>query len=105
MARYFAQAQRKDADATKPPGPGYVGAINDEYLKHKITEMMKAFERMTKKVFGQNAVQLTSPKKIERKDGKIKSFITGVNYISDLNNLADFMIRVWKLDKPCYLGS
>ena len=63
MARYFAQAQRKDADATKPPGPGYVGAINDEYLKHKITEMMKAFERMTKKVFGQNVVQLTSLKK------------------------------------------
>ena len=41
----------------------------------------------------------------KNKDGKIKSFITGVNYISDLNNLADFMIRVWKLDKPCYLGS
>ena len=65
MARYFAQAQRKDADATKPPGPGYVGAINDEYLKHKITEMMKAFERMTKKVFGQNVVQLTSLKQAE----------------------------------------
>ena len=64
MARYFAQAQRKDADATKPPGPGYVGAINDEYLKHKITEMMKAFERMTKKVFGQNVVQLTSLKNL-----------------------------------------
>ena len=41
----------------------------------------------------------------KNKDGKIKSFITSVNYISDLNNLADFMIRVWKLDKPCYLGS
>ena len=44
MARYFAQAQRKDAEAagsSSKPGPGYVGAINDDYLKHKITEMMK----------------------------------------------------------------
>jgi len=44
MARYFAQARRKDAEAagsSSKPGPGYVGAINDDYLKHKITEMMK----------------------------------------------------------------
>ena len=41
MARYFAQAQRKDAEAagsSSKPGPGYVGAIYDKYLKHKITK-------------------------------------------------------------------
>ena len=39
MARYFAQAQRKDAEAagsSSKPGPGYVGAIYDKYLKHKM---------------------------------------------------------------------
>jgi len=41
MARYFTQAQRKDAEAagsSSKPGPGYVGAIDDKYLKHKITK-------------------------------------------------------------------
>ena len=46
MARYFAQAQRKDAESAgsySKPGPRYVGAIYDIYLKHKITDMMMAF--------------------------------------------------------------
>ena len=44
MARYFAQAQRKDAEAagsSSKPCPGYGGAINYDCLKHKITEMTK----------------------------------------------------------------
>jgi len=43
MARYLAAARRKDAEnaGSSKPGPGYVAHFNDDYLKHKITEMMK----------------------------------------------------------------
>ena len=47
MARYFAAARRKEqetaaaAAGSSKSGPGFPAHFNDDYLKHKITEMMK----------------------------------------------------------------
>ena len=39
MARYFANARRKDAEAAAAARPGF--GLNDDYLKNRISEMMK----------------------------------------------------------------
>ena len=39
MARYFAAARRKDAEAAAAARPGF--GLNDDYLKNRISEMMK----------------------------------------------------------------
>ena len=79
---------------------------------------IKAFEMMTKKLFGRNAVEkkmrdvLSNAVKdyqryfsvetvlLERKkrDGTIEKFKTGVSFCSNINNFADLMLRIWKLD-------